>query len=389
MNDVRDEALGALLERAAIGTDAAPADRLPEVLRRGSRRRATRFTAIAAAVGVFVGAVSWAGMQNEGRGTVPANIADWRTFASLEGNGWTVQVPPPWQVLELPACRGAPGRIGVMVTNVEFEFRDPRGGPPDCGDRLVFAGFPRNGVAFAFMPIVGDSIPGYFFQLPDTTLPLGPDLLVDGGGIRGGPSESFQGIWRHKDWIGTVRRFEGPEAIRADVAALDRMLASFQVRGAPRWVDGHVRSLGDMRVSFERPNTWGFAGYPHAIVIDAPTPILRLRSPGIRGDGCQLPGTPWIQVGGFDEYGVEIVVSDASESFAPPNLGPRPEPIGFADALGQRQVRCRGKRLQVTGFGFDESGIPVYVDVIATFSVYRDQPEMLLHILNSIRIEEA
>ncbi len=142
MNDVRDEALGAVLDREAARIESTPVDRLPEVLRRGSRMRAIRFTAIAAAVAVFVGAVSWAGLQNEGRGTIPANIDDWDTFASLEENGWTIQVPPPWQVQELPACPNAPERIGVIVTNVDFEFLNPRGETPECEDRFLFRRIP-------------------------------------------------------------------------------------------------------------------------------------------------------------------------------------------------------------------------------------------------------
>src|SRR4030095_11148244 len=108
MNDVRDEALGAVLEREATRIESAPIDRLPEVVRRGSRMRAIRFTAIAAAVAVFVGALSWAGLRNEGRGTIPGNIADWDAFASLQDNGWTIQVPPPWRIQSLPACFNAP-----------------------------------------------------------------------------------------------------------------------------------------------------------------------------------------------------------------------------------------------------------------------------------------
>src|SRR5687767_11516844 len=146
MNDVRDEALGAVLDREAARIESTPVGRLPEVLRRGSRMRAIRFTAIAAAVAVFVGAVSWAGLQNEGRGMIPANIDDWDTFASLEENGWTIQVPPPWRVQELPACSNAPERIGVIVTNVDFEFLDPRGESPQCEDRLVYDEFPDDGV---------------------------------------------------------------------------------------------------------------------------------------------------------------------------------------------------------------------------------------------------
>lgn len=388
MNDVRDEALGAVLDREAARIESAPVDRLPEVLRRGGRIRGIRFTAIAAAVAIFAGAVSWVGLQNEGRETIPADIEDWNTFASLQENGWTVQVPPPWHITELPACSIAPERIGVMVTNVRFEFRDPRGGPPDCEDRLVFAGFPPKGVALAFMP--RGAFSGLFvFRRPDTALPLTPALLVDSGGIRGGPAESYQSISYHRETLGVIRRFEGPDASSIDVRALDRMLASFDLRGAPRWVEGHARSLGDIRVSFVRPDTWTFAGYPDVLVMDAPTPILRLGSPRNRAESCELPGAPWIRVPRFDDYGVEIVVSDASESFAQPGLGPRPDPITLSDALDQRPVRCRGTPLQAATFGFREAGRPISIYVIATETVFREQPEMLLHILNSIRIEAA
>jgi len=388
MNDVRDEALGALLERAAVGIESVPEDRLPEVLRRGTRRRVGRFAATGAAVAVFVSAISWSGLsirdENE---TIPADVDDWRTFASLEENGWTIQVPPPWQVLELPSCPGAPERTGVMVSNVEFDFHDPQGGSPDCGERLLFAGFPRDGVALAFMPIVGDALPGLpFLDQPDTTLPLGPELLVDGGGIKGGPAETFQTIWLEEDWIGTVRRFEGPEATGTNVSALDRMLRSFQVRGAPTWVGGRTRPLGRMRVFLERPESWGVAAYRDAIAFDAPMPILRLRSPGVRGDECG--SSPIIGGSRIGNQGVEIVVFDASESWGPPDLPPRPTTIRLTDAGITRKVSCRGERLRLLTFGFRTDGLPIYIDLAASETIYREQPELLLYILNSIRVEE-
>jgi hypothetical protein len=386
MNDVRDEALGALLDREATAIESARVDRLPEVLRRGSRKRGIRFTVITAAVAVFVGAVSWAGLQNEGRETIPASITDWDTFASLEENGWTVQMPPPWRVQELPACANAPERIGVSVTNTDFIFRDPRGEPPSCGERHSFAGFPRDGVVFQFHPW-GDF--GLFSPQPDTPFPLSAKLLQRSGGIKGGPRESNTAVSVNGEIIGIVRRYVGPDASRRDIAALDRVLSSFQVRGASLWVEGHARSLGDVGVSFLRPDNWTFAGYPHAIVIDAPTPILRLRSPGIRGDGCELTGEPWIQVGRFDDYGVEVVVSDASESWGPPDLPARPATFRLGNARTRRSVTCGGASLRVLTFGFQEAGKPIFIHMLGTNAVYREQPEMLLHILNSIRIEKA
>ncbi|MGH2680255.1 MAG: hypothetical protein ACRDG8_07200 [Actinomycetota bacterium] len=388
MNDVRDEALGAVLDREATRIESAPVDRLPEVLRRGSRMRAIRFTAIAAAVGVFVGAVSWAGLQNEGRGTIPANIANWDTFASLEQNGWTVQVPPSWQVLELPACRGAPKRIGVMVTNVEFEFRDPRGGPPGCSDRLVFAGFPVGGVAFTFMPIVGDSIPGFPFELPDTTLPLTPDLLVRSNGIRGGPSESFQSIWLKKDWIGTVRRFEGPEAIPADVAALDQMLGSFGVRGAPQWIEA-AASTPSLRASTTHPEGWEVTRFRGVTVIDAPQPILMVTTPGVKEGYSFCLGGPFGEFTSLGRFGVVVAVSDATGSWlGNPELGPRPPSLRPSTARFDDIVTCSGE-VRRLWFQFEEAGRPIVVNVLVTKSYLREQPQLLLHILNSIRIEEA
>jgi hypothetical protein len=330
--------------------------------------------------------VSWAGLQNEGGGTIPADVDDWDTFASLEENGWTVQVPPPWQVQEFSACPNAPERIGVSVTNTDFIFRDPRGEPPSCGERQVFAGFPRDGVVLQFQPW-GDF--GLFRPLPDTPFPLSGGSLQRSGGIKGGPTESNTAVSVNGKIVGFVRRYVGPEASPRDTAALDRILSSLRVRGGARWVEGRAQSLGGIEVSFLRPESWTFAGYPHAIVIDAPTPILRLRSPGVRDSGCELPGTPWIQVGRFDEFGVEIVVSDASDSFGPPDHPARPDSLGFGDALRRRWIICGGDRLRVSTFGFEDAGRPIYVDVIASALADGGQRQLLLQILNSIRIEPA
>jgi hypothetical protein len=37
----------------------------------------------------------------------------------------------------------------------------------------------------------------------------------------------------------------------------------------------------------------------------------------------------------------------------------------------------------------EEAGKPIYIDVVATQSAYREHPEMLLYLLNSIRFEVA
>jgi hypothetical protein len=298
MNDVRDEALGALLEGAAVGIGSAPVDSLHEVLRRGSQRRVARFTAIGAAVAIFVGAVSWAGLQNEGRGTIPANIADWDTFASLEDNGWTVRVPPSWRVQELPACPNAPERIGVSVTNVDFEFRNPRGEPPKCEDRFVFHGFPSDGVAFAVMPVGMRTGP---VPQQDTPMPLTADMLVDTDGIRGGPAESFRSIWRDRGLLSIVRRWVGPDASASDVGALDRMLASLEVRSGDRWTDtdGGLTTLHDeeRHYTVTYPDDWTVADENLTPWLSSPSEILSLGTFPLRvsehpDDGFRLFDAP-------------------------------------------------------------------------------------------------
>lgn len=93
MNDVRDEAIGAVLERAAIGIESVRVEGLPEVLRRGDRRRAARFTAIGLSIAVFVGAVSWAGLELRGGGE-PVDVGN-RTFVTSAAP-WTFEYPSGW-----------------------------------------------------------------------------------------------------------------------------------------------------------------------------------------------------------------------------------------------------------------------------------------------------
>jgi hypothetical protein len=384
--DDRDEALGSMLGRAAEGIESTPSDRLPEVIRRGSRRRAGRFGAISAVVAVFVGAISWAGLSLPTEDAViPANVSDWRTFASLEGNGWTIQVPPPWHVTELPACENAPERIGVLVTNVEFDFRDPRGGPPDCEDRLLFAGFAREGVALGFYP--RGVVPGFFGPTLDTVIPLEPDLLIQTDGIAGGPAESFNSVNLGDETIGVIRRFVGPEASSSDVTALDRMLASFRVRGAPQWVaEDFVR--GPVRVSLRRPGTWQLSTVP--LEFGAPAPIVQLMSPGIAAGGCRVfPWAPWIRLDGLvARGGATVVLSDARASSDPlVELPTRPDRLRFLEAMEER-ITC-GQRVRALRFGFEQAGRPLYLDVAATWDLYRNEPVLLRYILDSIEISEA
>ena len=385
MNDVRDEALGSLLERTAVDIESVPADRLPEVLRRGSRRRATRFTAIAAAVALFVGAVSWAGLQNQGRDTIPANVVDWETFASLEENGWTVQVPPPWRVQELPACPNAPERIGVIVTNVDFEFRNPRGESPQCEDRFVFQGFPSDGVAFAFMP-VGVRW-GILQPEPHTRFPLTPDRLRRTSSLSGGASESFLDVGVNGEVFAIVRRWVGQDAESDDVRALDRLLASLRLANPP-WIWSSV-TMTATRAEIRHPSSIEVRKFRFPIVIDAPTPILRLASPSVARGRCGPLFGRLLDLGfaSLGESGVFVLVSDATEAWSA-DYGPRPSRFDISTASEQDRLRCNGRPFHLLVWRFQESGRQIVLEVAVTDGARRsvEGPPMST-ILDSLRIE--
>ena len=92
MKDVRDEALGVLLDGAALEIESVSVDRLPEVLRWGNRRRAIRFTAIGAALAVFAGATSLAGLSLRHE-TIESGVT--RRYSSPAAP-WTFNYPSGW-----------------------------------------------------------------------------------------------------------------------------------------------------------------------------------------------------------------------------------------------------------------------------------------------------
>jgi len=391
MNDVRDEALGAMLDRTATAIEAEPLDRLPDVLRRGSRRRAARFTAIGATVAVFVGAVSWAGLTlPDEQVVIPANVADWRTVGSLTEDGWTMQVPPPWRVQEVGPCRGAVIERAVIVTNVDVAFRNRDGEPVGCWQGIVWAGFPREGIAFLVEPDVPF---GLVPRLPVTPFPLTPEALGYRHQVKGGPLQTMTTVQvpGHFEPVAMVSRWVGPDASATDVDALDRMLGSLRVRGAITWVEDEITTTDefpDLRVAITRPETWRFESYPTFSVIDAPNPVVGLRTPDL-GDGrCSpLPVAPWIDTGRFGDTSLFVLVSDATESWVAPDLGPRPDAFRLADAIESGRGRCGNVR--TLRFGFEEAGRQLYVEVAVSEWFYRERPQMLLDILDSIEISKA
>lgn len=340
MNDVRDEALGALLDGAALEIESMPADGLQEVLRRGSRRRAARFTAMGAAVALFVGAVSWAGLTlPRDIEPIPANIGEWRTYASLDADRWTMQVPPPWRIQAFGPCRFSPIHRGAVVTNVDFEFRNRHGALAGCGEPYVWAGFPRDGVALALQPFEPF---GLAFGGPVTPFPLTPNLLRQSGAVRGGPSESYVSVRiPGADYpVAIVRRWVGPDASAADVEALDRMLASLQVRSGDRWTetDGGLTTLHDEKDNYivTYPSDWIVADENLTPWLGSPWEILSLGTFPLRvsedpEDGLRIWDAPVAPAALADMTSDDVFVSLQEAGLAgfgdryrrPANFGPR------------------------------------------------------------------
>lgn len=387
MNDVRDEALGTILDRAAEGIESEPADRLPEVLRRGNRRRAGRFTALGVSIATFVGAVSWAGLTLPGSDRIPADIGDWHAFASLEANGWMIQLPPTWRVQQLPPCPNAPERIGAIVTNTDFVFRNPQGEPPKCEDRFVWAGFPRDGVAITFQP--RGSFSGIFEPPANTSFPITPGSLIQTDSIRGGPAESFDSVVLHGTTLGVIRRFVGPEASFEDVDALDRMLATFALADPPwTWTSATVLST---RVEIRHPGTFEVTRFRLPLVIDAPAPMVRITSPDVRKGLCGPAFWRVLDLGfrRLGPDGVAVVVSDATEAWSP-DFPARPARFDLAGASDHDALLCFGQTYEVTVFRFEESRRQIVVEVVTREGGMDDlRASPLEYMLNSIEISTA
>jgi hypothetical protein len=92
--------------------------------------------------------------------------------------------------------------------------------------------------------------------------------------------------------------------------------------------------------------------------------------------------------GHFGDEDLFMLISDATESWVAPDLGPRPDGLRLRDATELDHGPC-GDDVRALRFGFDEAGRQLYVDVAVGEGLYRERPEMLRYILDSIEISEA
>jgi hypothetical protein len=167
--DVRDDLLTGLLDAAVRGIEPAADARLPDVLRRGGRRRAVRWTAIGTALAVFLGAVVW-GAANVGHGqSQPLDVASWSTYR--DPDRWSVRYPPGWNVQPFSTSSGDIHLQGALFSNVGYRFRHPDLGPSEFTTAWDLSRLPEDAVVVEVERFLGGPS-GPRTRPPDTTFPL-------------------------------------------------------------------------------------------------------------------------------------------------------------------------------------------------------------------------
>ena len=246
---------------------------------------------------------------------------------------------------------------------MEFEFLNPQGEIPSCNERMVFAGFPSDGVAIDLEP-KGVRCGISLFPFSDTPFPIRPSQLVMTSGISGGPQEANNFIAVDGEPIAIVRLWVGPDASAGDVDAAHRILDSMRIEGADQWIDA-VFDDHPVRVSVTRPEDWAFNTFKLLGVADAPDPVLSLTSPDVANHASRVCGPRVIFAPvKLSESGIAILISDATGSWIPPEVGPRPDVLGPATATSDRTIECRTGTFRRLHFGFEVAGRPILVDVV-------------------------
>jgi len=357
--DDRDERLASILDEAVheieVSTPQPPASTVRGI--GGPFRSVAAVAAATAFVAVVVFASGQIGRDVRSQAGREGTIVE----GSLETDGWQLRRPSNWATAPFEGC-GTTLPRGVIVSNVEFDFLNPNGQIPSCNERMVFAGFPSDGVVVDLEP---QGIRGSYFRPPhDTPFPIEPSQLMLTNGIVGGPRLSLLSVVVEGRSTATIRLWVGSEASTGDIETADRILRSMRIRNADRWIDEVFDSHG-VRVSVTRPEDWTVDTFDRLGVADAPNPVMSLTSPNAGGDALKICG-PHVLFAPtkLPLDGMAIVVSNASSSWIPPDVGPRPDVLSPATAIKDRTNECPMGTFRKLHFAFDVAGKPILVDVV-------------------------
>jgi hypothetical protein len=391
--DDRDERLGTILNDAVRDIDVS--SREAPVAQIRVVGRAGRVVAAVAAAAVFLGAGAFAAAQF-GRDTPPGTDgSDSVIEGSLATDDWQLERPSDWFTAPFDGCGTAFAR-GLIVSNVGFEFLNPEGQIPSCNERIVFAGFPSDGVAIdlepqGIIPVLSPVPP------PDTPFPVRPGQLAQTSGIRGGPDHYMGGVVIGGESAAIIRLWVGADASAGDIEEAYRILGSMRVEGGDRWIEEEVEFRGwpvgketTVRVNMSRPEDWRAEAYKRPGVIDAPNPILVLSSP-LTDDGAQRACGPsaFFRPGSaprVSSSGVAIAISDASESWSYPKLGSRWAPLDPESATTDKIVECQGDgTVRWLQWGFEIDRRRILVDVLFGTAVEDDVARLTWATLDTLR----
>jgi DNA-binding beta-propeller fold protein YncE len=332
--------------------------------------RRSKLVAAVVVAAVFVGAISWAAIAIRGNGS----LASWRPFGDPAKTTWTIDYPSRWQVQDLGRCGKGSPITGAIFSNTSFVFRNPQGQVPGCGDRIVFAGFPRNGVAVVIQPR-GNTF-GLSFGRPLTTpFPIQMAQLIDTHGIVGGPSERYLGVHVGSEEPVILSTFIGPDADAQARSEVARMVGSLALPHETRWVTHDLATVG---VSVRAPDDWHVSEYQGGVLIT---------SYAAHPNAGKCPIKTTRMLGGINEGDAMLWIPPRG-SGEPSPVGRPTEPYEVADALVNTRVSgCAGVVGSLTWleFGNPVGGQPVRVDAVyGFFALHDDAAKVAPLILGSL-----
>jgi hypothetical protein len=255
--DGPDRGLSALLDAAVRRIEPDVAARLPEVLRRGGRRRSARWTAIGTALAVFVGAVAWGAVTVGHGGVEPINVASWSEYRDPQG--WSARYPRSWYVQAFSTPVGLIDLEGAFFSNVVYDFHHPHLGPGEATSNWDLAGLPRHAVAIDFQLVSGE-------LLTPTGRNSNFPISLDNARPNAASSRPPDGesLWLPVTW--NSHRYQMWVFLGPDVSHRDRTMASLIVRSitfGPDMTDwAKAGSLDTTGWGFAYPPDWTLQTLP-------------------------------------------------------------------------------------------------------------------------------